>query len=702
MGALSFANPLLLWGALAAAVPIAIHLLSRRRSRRLAFSAVEFILRSRKQKVRHIRLRQILLLVFRTLLVAAIAFAIARPMLRPKEAVAAAPAGLTATALVLDASLSMRYQMGGKTLFQRAKDEAKSLLDGLPSESASTLIICDGRTAEAAPPSFDRVELKRRIESAEVTYRPADVTACINAAANALGQSPLEGKKIFVLSDLTTPSIRLDAPPPKVPTPKGEVLPEVVFIDAAQGNSMPNLSVIDVSLAPSAALGTRGFEVSATIRNSGDKPAENVTVTLKVGGQPATRGYVDVPARGTAKKVLSHRFDPGTQFVEVSVAADALPDDDARTFIVKVPRDVRALVVDGAPAAVKYKDEAFFVDAALGPGQTGGRISATFLDADAAQARPLTDFDVVLLLNVPTPKTSFVESLKTFANSGGGVFISMGDQVNPDEYNAVFGSFLPRPMHVVRTAADPEQPSGQAGPPPARFARVDFMHPAFAIFDGASEGFDSARTFKYMLLRPDAQADERVLASYDDGSPALIEARRGKGHVVLYTSTVDRDWTDWPIRTSFLPAIQQLTSYLAGGLDERPPMPVLVGETRPLKVPEGTTLAEVRGPDGKPVRLNDQGIPVDKPGAYTVSIREGAGTRDIADLAFAAVLDPKESDTTRLSKEELAEHFGGEAHASVSGGADSALPKTGTPLWTWLLVAAMLAFVAEGVLVRQG
>jgi hypothetical protein len=193
-----------------------------------------------------------------------------------------------------------------------------------------------------------------------------------------------------------------------------------------------------------------------------------------------------------------------------------------------------------------------------------------------------------------------------------------------------------------------------------------------------------------------------VLASYDDGSPALIEARRGKGHVVLYTSTVDRDWTDWPIRTSFLPAIQQLTSYLAGGLDERPPMPVLVGETRPLKVPEGTTLAEVRGPDGKPVRLNDQGIPVDKPGAYTVSIREGAGTRDIADLAFAAVLDPKESDTTRLSKEELAEHFGGEAHASVSGGADSALPKTGTPLWTWLLVAAMLAFVAEGVLVRQG
>jgi hypothetical protein len=699
MGALSFGNPLLLWGALAMSVPVAIHLLSRRRSRRLPFSAVEFILRSRKQKVRHIRLRQLLLLLMRTILVGCIAVAIARPLLRPKQAIAAAPATRSATALVLDASLSMRYQMGGQTLFQHAQSEAKDLLDGLPSESPATLIICDGHTAEAALPSFDRGELKRRIESAEATYRPADVTACINAAATALAQSPLEGKKIFVLSDLTTPSIHLDAPPPKVSTPKGDVIPEVVFIDAARGNAMPNLSVIDVSLSPSAALGTRGFEVSVTIRNSGDKVAENVPVALKVGKQIATRGFVDVPAHGTAKKVLAHRFEPGTQLAQVELGSDSLPEDDARAFVLKVPRDVRALVVDGAPSAVRYRDEAFFVDAALGPGQTGGRINALFLDADAAQTRSLADFDVVLLLNLPTPKASFVEALKTFVNNGGGLFLSMGDQVNPDEYNAAFGALLPRQLHLVRTAAEPDQPGGQ---PPARFSRIDLQHPAFAVFEGASEGFDSARTYKYVLLQPDPQKDERVLASYDDGAPAIIEAKRGRGRVVLYTSTVDRDWTDWPIHTSFLPAVQQMTAYLAGGLDERPPLPARVGDVRPVKLGEGQVLAEVRGPDDKPVRLTDEGIPIEKPGHYTFSIRDGAGTRDLPELTFAAVLDPKEADTSRLSQEELADHFGGEAHASVAGGADSALPKTGTPLWTWLLVGAIVAFFAEGVLVRQG
>jgi hypothetical protein len=699
MGALTFANPLLVWGALAVGVPIAIHLLSRRRARRLAFSAVDFILRSRKQKVRHIRLRQILLLVLRALVVTCVALAIARPLLQPKAASAVAPSTHNAVGLVLDGSLSMRYRLGSETLFQHAQTEALHLLNALPSESSATLVICDGHTPEAAPPSFDRTALRHRIEDALPTYRAADVSACMAAAAHSLGLSPLEGKKLYVLTDLTVPSIHLDSPAPMVPTPKGDVLPEIVFIDAARGSPLPNLGIVDAVITPSSAIGTRGFDVAATIRNSGDKEAENVAVSLKVGGQVVTRGFTDVPAHGTARKVLAHRFEPGTQIGEVSLAHDALAEDDQRSFIVRVPRDVRALVVDGAPSAVRYRDEAFFVEAALGPGQTAGRINATFLDTDAAQTRSFSDFDVILLLNMTAPKPAVVSALKTFVEGGGGLFISLGDQVTPDDYNAAFGSLLPRPLHLVRTAAEADQPGG---PPPARFARIDFQHPAFAIFQGGDEGFDSARTYKYVQLQPEAGKDERVLATYDDSSPALIEARRGRGRVILYTSTVDRDWSDWPIRTSFLPAMQQLTEYLASGLDERPPPPVHVGQTQPLKLPAGTKLDSVRGPDDRPVRLTDEGIPVEIPGPYRTSVRDGAGTRDLPELSFAAVVDPAESDTSRYSEQELAEHFGGGAHTSVAGGADVVLPHMGTPLWTWLLVGAVLAFIGEGVLVRRG
>lgn len=698
MEALAFANPALLWGALAVAVPLAIHLLSRRRSRRVAFAAVDFILRSRKEKVRNIKLRQLLLLLLRMAIVLLVALAIARPLLQPKTVAAASGDGRAATALVLDGSLSMQYRLENKTLFDRARREAKKLLESLPAESPVTLVVCDGRAAEAEAPGFDRAALRQRLDRAEPTYRPAELGGCLASAARALGESPLEAKKIFVLGDLTLPSLRLDAPPPRVPTPKGDVVPEVVFIDAADGEKLPNLAITEVSVQPSSALGTRGFELAATVRNSGDEPARNVPVSLRIGAQVVTRGFVDVPARGTARKLLAHRFDPGTQLVTVQLEADALAADDAWPLVMRVPRDVRALVVDGAPSAVRYRDETFFIDAALGPERTGGRIDAVLLDADAAAQRRLEEFDVVLLLNVAAPKSAFVQALRQFVEAGGGLLVSMGDHVVPDEYNATFGDLLPRPLHLVRTAAEP---GDDAGPPPARFARVDFQHPALRTFEGAREGFDSARTYRYVLLQPDARGDERLLATYDDGAPALLEGRAGRGRVVLYTSTVDRDWSDWPIRASFLPAIQQLTIYLAGALEEREPVASRVGDRREPGTPDGATLERVTGPDGEPVRLVDGAIPVEQPGHYAVSLRDDDGTRDAPALAFAAVIDPRETDLRRLTPDELASHFGGDS-TRVAGGAEGALPSAGTPLWSWLLLGAVAAFLAEGLLVRRG
>jgi len=102
---LSFAHPGYLWGLLSVGLPILIHLFNRRQPRPLPFGAIEFVLRSHRQKKRQIRLRQILLLLARCLLLFGIAAALARPSLLPKGGIANSASGPQATALVLDASL---------------------------------------------------------------------------------------------------------------------------------------------------------------------------------------------------------------------------------------------------------------------------------------------------------------------------------------------------------------------------------------------------------------------------------------------------------------------------------------------------------------------------------------------------------------------------------------------------------------------
>ncbi len=114
------------------------------------------------------------------------------------------------------------------------------------------------------------------------------------------------------------------------------------------------------------------------------------------------------------------------------------------------------------------------------------------------------------------------------------------------------------------------------------------------------------RTWRYMLLKPGAKdGGARVLARYDDGATALVEARRGRGRVMLYASTLDPEWSDWTIRTSFLPAMQRIAAWLAGSLDERRSAPGVVGAPRPVTLPAGLALAAVVGPDGRERREAD-------------------------------------------------------------------------------------------------
>ncbi|HET9598407.1 MAG TPA: BatA domain-containing protein [Anaeromyxobacteraceae bacterium] len=708
---LGFLHPALLWGLLAAAIPLAVHLFFRRRPKPTPFPAIDFILRARRETQRRLRLKKILLFTARTLLLAAVAAALTRPQLqRPQEAAAAAARGPAAVAIVLDASASMSYHLGAGTLLDRARADALEALDALGSDEPATAVACGGPAAPAAPPpSFDRMAVQRVLREAEQTYGHADMSACVAAAVRALSEAgtgaPL-AKRVVVATDLTASAWRLDAPAPMVQTKDGPQRPEVTVLDAARGAALPNLAVSDLVVEPDPGVGPRGYRVTATVTARGGARGDT-ELQLRAGGATAPvaiRSYAQLAENGAAKKVLSWRFQQGgPAAITVTLPGDALAVDDARSLTVNVPREVKALVVNGSPSPVRYRDEAFFVEAALS--SPASPVRPTVVDAESLGKARFADYDVVFLLNVRSIGPKGAE-LREFVEKGGGLFVALGDEVDPDRYDAELAGLLPRPLHLVKTAAE----RGVPGARPARFAEIDWTHPAFQVFTGpAREGFEGVRTWRYMLLKPgEGKGADRVLVSYDDGAPALVEARRGQGRVVLYTSTVDRSWSDWTIRTSFLPAVQRLAAWLSGGLDERRDVPSQVNAPRAVAVAEGQTLVAVVGPDGveRPAgtlaRDPAGGAPTiapDRPGLWQVKVEERGQARLDPRLAFAVLPDPRESDTTRLDPQELTAWFGGASHARVASEAVSG--ERQIPLWSILLALGLAAFVLEGALLAE-
>ena len=103
---ISFLNPALLFGLLAAGLPVIVHLLGRRKARERPFAAIVFLFASEKRLAARRRLRNLLLLLARVALVVAVAIAIARPLI--EGGIVAGAGQPVSVVVVLDATASMR------------------------------------------------------------------------------------------------------------------------------------------------------------------------------------------------------------------------------------------------------------------------------------------------------------------------------------------------------------------------------------------------------------------------------------------------------------------------------------------------------------------------------------------------------------------------------------------------------------------
>jgi hypothetical protein len=200
-----------------------------------------------------------------------------------------------------------------------------------------------------------------------------------------------------------------------------------------------------------------------------------------------------------------------------------------------------------------------------------GALVTTKLGDDVA-ADGLGAYTVIACSMWHDPSGPWRSALDRFVEAGGGLFLAMGDRVDASLWNERMAKLLPQPLGLVRTAsALPGQHTGETvdDRPAERLLPLDRRHPLLAAFPEQGEGLVSARFFKYVLLDPVRDTAVRnVILRYESGAPALVEREVGKGRVMLLTTTVDREWTDLPIRAGFLPLVREAARQLVGANDE--------------------------------------------------------------------------------------------------------------------------------------
>jgi hypothetical protein len=734
----SFANPLMLMGLLAAAVPILIHLIHQRKPRRQPFAAIELLLRSIERVERRWRIRRFLLLAMRVLVLAALALAASKPFWGGVDATPLAASGPKRVAIVVDASLSMRARFGGgATGLERAKSLARDRIDRLGPEDQATIVVAEAKPRVlVGKPTASRSELARALDALEPTYGYADLAEAVSRGAETLRREEAADApageaapttlgftgEVVLFSDLAGHGLRaaadlaLDA--------RGSTA-ELTVVDVFQGTrpeQRENHAVTAVELAPAPGGGARAIEARARVRAFAAAPAKSpepkpVAITLRSPEAELYRGSVDVVAGTVAEKRLPHTFaSAGFAPVAVELEADALAEDDLRYAIADVRRALRVLIVDGAPSGLRKEAETFYLEAALAAGG-GDQAPARVITADELGGEDLAAYDVLVLAGVSALAPADAPRVVRFVEGGGGLWITAAEGLDVDFYDAELGAVLPRPFRGTKLYGV----AGSSDLPTLTFADRD--HPILQVFTGDAEAsLTSARSRGVMLMERDGRRALRTILAFDGGQPAMVEAEVGRGKVIVLATSIDRDLTDLPIRPGFLPLVQRTVLYLGNALARPPEEETLAHAPRSIAVPAGALRVEVRAPDGKtrtyPVRTPDAdgksvGAPpraiaddTALPGHYRVEVDLPSGREPLPAADFAVNVDPRESDVRPLDADEARAVLLGEARPDEVAAAGAPAPRgpslsSPEALSGALLALMLVAFVVESLLTTR-
>ena len=687
---MSLLAPLMLLGLLGLALPVLAHLRGREQPRVVRFAGVRFLAASDEVVTHRRRLRDRALLLLRLALLALVVVALTRPV-RTGDARVAVLGEPHDAVLLLDASFSMGLQVGGERLRAASDDAAAAILEALPPGSRVGLYTTD--------PAGPRLELSAdpgRVRTAVAAW--ADVPPRAGAwslesglpGALALLRQAGDGpgrRVVYAIGDFTTRGL---GSLPAVAAPEVPVLPVAALGALAAPPPVPeHMSLESAVWTPARELDPRAVRISGQVRRHGGAgEPRRVAVVLRVDGDPGARVEVAVPAGGVASYEFTHTATaagPVAAAVELEgLADDPLPGDEVRHLWLAGEDDTEVALVNGDPSEMRAHDEVFFLATALAAGASAQRLRVHSLALDQLEQRlrggdGLAGVDVLVLANVRAPAEDVAPALRARVADGMGLWISVGDRVDPRTYNDRLGELLPlllREPLLVGTAPGRAEARTEGVAPP------NLTHPIFLGLQGEL-GLLGTRARKIFLLEPDVGRDAEVALSFTSGAPALLSRAHGRGRVALLTTSIDRDWSDLPLRPGFVPLAERLLGWLDTSHPGAAAAHIFAGEPRVIATDRPVT---VHTPDGRELVLPPEraGQAVFKdthlPGHYRVT-RPGADP-----LTFTVQLDPVESDTTPVP-----------VRAPTVDG-DQVLAVAQHPRWRPLVLLAALLLLLETAL----
>ena len=505
-----------------------------------------------------------------------------------KEQKLSAPSGdvPASTVILLDDSLSMNAAGG----FSKAKNFISGYLSNMHQQSETSIIQLGGIAAPVFDkPTSDPNALGLRTETLNAEGDSIALLAGLDQALTITADGKNLKREIILLSDfrkqdlLNWDGTAVDAFRERLSSTSNS--PELTWIDFGR-DVQSNLSVEEVVVSSQTIGVNHPVLIRATIRNFSEETYDgNLQVKLFADQNETAidEAVISVGPLASAQVAFTHQFKtsgPKVLHAEIQISDDLL-QDNRRSAAISVIEQIKVLLVDGDPSEEWLRGETDFLKIALTPfeeskeknskesvtkgGEMKDLINAISLTSDEFnKINSLSEYSLIILSNLQSLEAEKAKEIEVFTQNGGGVLICSGNQMQIEWYNNTWGStgsnFLPMPIKGTQGNLQNELTY-------SKISSSYFEHPALSMFNDPRNGSLAAAQIKKWIVMDESKVrnDPKVtiLARLINGQPILAEKRFGKGVVMVWGTSIDTDWTNFPARPSYLPFTQQITSYLS-------------------------------------------------------------------------------------------------------------------------------------------
>ncbi len=530
----SFLNSFVLPALTAIVIPIIIHFFNRRKTKKIQFSSLRFLKMLENQRIRHVRLWQILLILIRTLFILFIVLTFSRPAL--KSVFMESGSARTTAVIILDDSYSMQAFNGSISMFQKAKDQMNAILKTFNINDRVFIIPFSNISENLTP-----INLNQSLADISKKYNITDgspmITDVFKTANKIFEEYPNYNRELYIISDLNISRFTL---PDSLETLLTN--PEVICYLVNPGNNKQSNIGIDTIL-----IDNQLFEIDKpvqfTIRLKNynmDDAAETLVNLYDNNERLAMQQTVLNPAETKSVNLSFVPKSVGPVLLHFEIDDDNLLLDNHYYLNFNIPDKVDILFVNDLPApALKTALDIMHANTVLNIDQ---------LDYGQWVGKNLENYDLIVLSNPPQLDIESINRLNGYLQNKN-LLILPGLNLSVREFNLLFKGLTKTDL-LINLITSPGKDT--------YFAIEEGItkQPLFkSIFVKHNKQIDLPKIFKYFKLRGPNQS----ILKMKNGDPLLAEYKTMKNtKLYVFTSSIEDDWNDFAYKGFFVPMFHRI------------------------------------------------------------------------------------------------------------------------------------------------